>query len=417
MNIADYLKFLDGAKLNFLAIDALSKMLEEAGYTELKEEDRWELQPGDKHYVIKSGTSILAFRQGDTPQSGFSIVGSHADSPGFRIKPCPDMDKAGVALLNTEVYGGPLLATWFDRPLSIGGKLTVATDNPLEPEIVYYQSKEGILFIPSVAIHMNREANKGVEINPQKHTLPVLAMDPDFRLIPYIEEEIGKKVLSHELYLICDAAPQVVGVKGEFYLSGRIDNLGCAHANIEALIRSTEGEKTAVAYVSDNEEIGSMTMQGAFAPFLRDTLLRMVEAAGGDYQDFRRALAKSLMISSDQAHAAHPNYIDFADPTNQPKINGGPVIKVAANGAYTSDAKSIGVFKALAEEVGVPVQTFVNRSDKRGGSTIASITTSKLDIPIVDVGNPVWGMHSAVETAGVKDQEYLTKIMTAFLSK
>lgn len=416
MDFQQYLSFLGRARLNFEAVEALKAMLIDAGYRAFSEGDRWSLSAGDRGFVVKNGTGILAFRIGKKPSAGFSIVGSHSDSPGFRIKPSPDMRRAEVQCLNTEVYGGPLLSTWFDRPLSIGGKVTVATDDPLRPQVRFYTSEPGAVFIPSVAIHMNRDANKGVEINPQEHTLPVISTREDFRLLPEIERTIGAKVLSHELYLISDAAPQVVGWDREFYMSGRIDNLGCAYANIAALIESDDSDRTAVAFISDNEEIGSMTKQGANSPFLRDCLLRIVESQGGDFQDYRMALAESFMISSDQAHAVHPNYAGFADPTNQPRINGGVVIKVAANGAYTSDAVSIAVFRAFAEKAGAPTQTFVNRSDKRGGSTIAAITTSHIDIPIVDVGNPMWGMHSAVETAGVRDQESMANIMRLFLS-
>lgn len=407
----DIKQFFDNSRLNFEAIQNLAKMLDDAGFVELKEDESWKLEAKKKYYVIKNDTSILAFRMGEDVKKGFTIAASHSDSPGFRIKPNPEIVKEDVVVLNTEVYGGPLLSTWFDRPLSIGGKVTVDTGDPLNPKVIKYLSKENIVFIPSVAIHMNREANKGWEINPQEHTLPIVGLNKDFKLIPYIEKEIGEKIISHELYLICNSKFEYVGVDQEFFMTGRIDNLAMAFANINAIINAKEGTKTAVAYVSDNEEIGSMTAQGAFAPFFRETLERIVVASGGNFEDYRIALKNSFMISSDQAHAVHPNFASYADPTNRPRMNEGPVIKIAANGAYTSDANSIAVFRNLAKIAGVKTQTFVNRSDKRGGSTIASITTSKVDIPIVDVGNPVWGMHSAVETAAVKDQEAMEKIM------
>lgn len=413
----DIKTFFDKSKLNFEAMDNLSAMLDEAGFKRLNEEDKWDLKTGGKYYVIKNETSLFAFRMGKDSKNAFTIVGSHSDSPGFRIKPNPEMVKEDVVVLNTEVYGGPLLYTWFDRPLSIGGKVTVDSGDPLKPRVIKYRSKENLMVIPSVAIHMNREANKGWEINPQEHTLPVVGLDKDFKLIPYIEKEIGEKIISHELYLINDNDFEYVGVNDDFFMTGRIDNLGMAFASVNAIINAKGGDKTAVAYVSDNEEIGSMTAQGAFAPFFRDTLERIVVATGGNFEDFRIALKNSFMISADQAHAAHPNFGKVADPTNRPRMNEGPVIKVAANGAYTSDANSIAVFRSLAKIAGVKTQTFVNRSDKRGGSTIASITTSKIDIPIVDVGNPVWGMHSAVETSGVKDQEAMEKIMTTLFEQ
>lgn len=417
MDLKHFMNFLDSSRLNMSAVENLKKELETAGFKEINENEKWNLEGGGKYFITKNESSIMAFRLGHDIKKGFSLVGSHSDSPCFRIKQNPTMNRAFAVCLNTEVYGGPLLSTWFDRPLTVEGKVTVKGESALKPKTIHYKGKDGMIFIPSVAIHMNREANKGVEINPQENTLPVCTMDGDFDLIKSIEEEIGEKILSHELYVVSCEKAHVVGVHGEFLMSGRLDNLAMAYANIMALINAKAGEMTAVAYVGDNEEIGSMTKQGAFSPFLRDTLLRIAVAMGGTYEDYRIALSNSFMISSDEAHAFHPNYQNFADPTNRPVIGKGPVIKIAANGAYTSDAVSIAVFKELANEAGVSTQTFHNRSDKRGGSTIASITTSKIDIPIVDVGNPLWGMHSAVETGGIKDQEDMMKIMEVLLSK
>ncbi|MFR1323583.1 MAG: M18 family aminopeptidase, partial [Ezakiella massiliensis] len=208
----DIKTFFDKSKLNFEAMDNLSAMLDEAGFERLNEEDKWDLKSGGKYYVIKNETSLFAFRMGKDKKKGFTIVGSHSDSPGFRIKPNPEIVKEDVVVLNTEVYGGPLLYTWFDRPLSIGGKVTVDSGDPLKPKVIKYRSKENLMVIPSVAIHMNREANKGWEINPQEHTLPVVGLDKDFKLIPYIEKEIGEKIISHELYLINDNDFEYVGV-------------------------------------------------------------------------------------------------------------------------------------------------------------------------------------------------------------
>lgn len=417
MNLKHFMNFLDSSRLNLSAVKNLKVELEKAGFKELKEWETWKLERKSKYYVTKNDSAILAFRTGSDIKNGFTIVGSHSDSPCFRIKQNPDMKRACVAQLNTEVYGGPLLSTWFDRPLGIEGKVTVKGESPLKPKTIHYKSKDGMIFIPSVAIHMNREANKGVEINPQENVLPVCTMDGDFNLIKYIEKEIGEEIISHELYVVSCEKAHVLGVNDEFLMSGRLDNLAMAYANIMCIINANMGDMTSVAFVGDNEEIGSRTAQGAFSPFLRDSLERICYSLNGNFDDFRIALSNSFMISSDEAHAVHPNYMSYADPTNRPIIGGGPVIKIAANGAYTSDAVSIAIFKELAKEVGVEVQTFQNRSDKRGGSTIAAITTSRVDIPIVDVGNPLWGMHSAVETGGIKDQEDMMKIMEALLSK
>lgn len=417
MDIKHFMNFLDSSRLNISAIENLKKELLDAGFNEISENEKWNLKSGGKYFVTKNDTSIMAFRVGSDIKNGFTLLGSHSDSPCFRIKYNPMMKRAEAMCLNTEVYGGALLSTWFDRPLTVEGFVTIKGESALKPKKIHYKGKDGMIFIPSVAIHMNREANKGVEINAQENTLPVCTMDGSFDLIKYIEEEIGAEVISHELYVVSCEKSHVVGVNDEFLMSGRLDNLAMAYANIMSIIAAKDGKLTAVAYVSDNEEIGSMTKQGAFSPFLRDSLERICYSLGGDYDDFRIALSNSFMISSDEAHAYHPNYSHFADPTNRPIIGGGPVIKIAANGAYTSDAISIAIFKELAKEAGVKTQTFLNRSDKRGGSTIAAITTSKIDIPIVDVGNPLWGMHSAVETGGIKDQEDMMKIMEVLLSK
>lgn len=410
MSFDHYLKFLNECRLNHEAVNELVELLQKEGFKEIKEEEKWSLSIGGKYYLTKNQTSLLAFRMG-RPDNGFILVGSHSDSPGFRIKTNPDMTRSFVQCLNTEVYGGPLLSTWFDRPLSIGGKVCIQSEERPGFKTVFYRSPKGVAIIPSVAIHMNREANKGVEINPQQHTLPVVSLDQTFSLLHEVQETVGGKILSHELYLICDEEARRIGFDRALYCSGRIDNLGNAYAGVAALIGAQETQKTAVVYVADNEEIGSMTKQGAQSAFLKEQLKRIVYAQGGDFQMFRQALARSFMISADQAHAVHPNYGEYADPTNQPQIGHGPVIKIAANGAYTSDAESIAQLKVWAQEAEVPLQTFVNRSDKRGGSTIAAITTTHLDIPIVDIGNPMWGMHSAIETAGVEDQGYMEKLM------
>lgn len=412
-----YLEFLKNSKINFEAINNLKKMLLDAEYKELKECEKWNLEAYGKYFVTKNDNSIIAFRVGKNTSAPFNLVGSHSDSPTFRIKTNPDISALSTTVLNTEVYGGALLNTWFDRPLSIIGKVAAKGKDALHPEIIQFKSEPGICFIPSVAIHMNRDANKGVEVNPQQHTLPVISDVKDFNLIKYIESKINKKIISHELYLAVDFEPTLVGAEKQYYMSGRIDNLGCAYASCKALVDSTKGDNTSLIYVSDNEEIGSLTRQGAMCPFFRDTLKRIVYSGGGTFDDFRVSLSQSFMISADQAHAAHPNYSSYADPTNKPVINEGVVVKIAANGAYTTDCESFAIFSALAEEANEKIQTFVNRSDKRGGSTIASITTGKLDIPIIDIGNPMWGMHSSVETAGVKDQIAMENIMRIFLSK
>lgn len=424
-NAQGLLEFVNSSKTAFQAAYEIKERLDKAGYKELHECDEWNLEKNGKYYVMKNDSAVIAFEvgNGDIEEDGFRLIGAHTDSPGFRIKPNPEMSVEGHYFkLNTEVYGGPILSTWFDRPLSIAGRVIVKGDDAFNPKVLNLNIDENLLIIPNMAIHMNREINKGYEYNAQKDTLPLIGLvNETFEKDNYLLDIIGKNlnidvsdILDFELFLYDRQKGSFVGNDREFYSIGKIDNLGMAFTSIKALVDSDSTPYTKVVYIPDNEEIGSSTKQGAGSPFLRDVLQRIIYNLGGDFEDFSVALAKSFMISSDQAHSLHPNYIEANDLTNFPVINKGPAIKLAASMSYTSDGISSSIYKNICDNAGVPCQYFVNRSDKRGGSTIGPITTANLDINSVDIGNPILSMHSVRELGGVDDNLYLYKSFVEF---
>lgn len=417
----DLIEFLHQSPSAYQAVEVMAEQLRAAGYRELKGQETWSLKEGDKVYYIKSDSSIFAADLGKgTFKEGFRLIGSHSDSPSFRIKPNSEMRSEGFLKLNTEVYGGPILNTWFDRPLSVAGRVAVRSGDLMEPEIRTVDVQRPILYIPNPAIHMNRDVNKGVELNRQTQVLPVVALEAEASEEKIFHQLIAEKlgvaqedILDYELYLYETAKGELVGLNEEFISSKRMDNLSMAHASVKALIES-QGSGIRIAAVYDNEEVGSRTKQGAGSPTLANLLERLVYALGGDRNDYLEALEKSFMISADLAHAVHPNFAEFADPTNRPRINQGPVIKIAANQSYTSDAQSTAVFKGICDKAGVPCQTFVNRSDKSGGSTIGPISSTMLPIRSVDIGNPILGMHSIREFGGVEDHYFVYQAFKVF---
>lgn len=417
----DLIEFLHQSPSAYQAVEVMAEQLRAAGYRELKGQETWSLEEGDKVYYIKSDSSIFAADLGKgTFKEGFRLIGSHSDSPSFRIKPNSEMRSEGFLKLNTEVYGGPILNTWFDRPLSVAGRVAVRSGDLMEPEIRTVDVQRPILYIPNPAIHMNRDVNKGVELNRQTQVLPVVALEAEASEEKIFHQLIAEKlgvaqedILDYELYLYETAKGELVGLNEEFISSKRMDNLSMAHASVKALIES-QGSGIRIAAVYDNEEVGSRTKQGAGSPTLANLLERLVYALGGDRNDYLEALEKSFMISADLAHAVHPNFAEFADPTNRPRINQGPVIKIAANQSYTSDAQSTAVFKGICDKAGVPCQTFVNRSDKSGGSTIGPISSTMLPIRSVDIGNPILGMHSIREFGGVEDHYFVYQAFKVF---
>ncbi|MDU2490260.1 MAG: M18 family aminopeptidase [Clostridium celatum] len=403
------------------------KILDKNGFIEIKEADKWDLKAKGKYYVIKNDSALIAFEvgTGDIEETGFRLIGAHTDVPGFRIKPNPQMISEGKYVkLNTEVYGGPILHTWFDRPLSIAGKVSLKGASPLKPETRLVNINKPLLIIPSLAIHMNREVNEGFKINRQVDTLPLLGLindklEKEDYLMNILAEELQvnkEDILNFELGLYEYEKGMLIGMNEELISSGRFDDLWMVYAGIRALVDSRENSATKVMICIDNEEIGSLTAEGADSTLLNNILERITLGLGKDREGYYRTLANSIMISADLAHAVHPNLGDKHDPTNRPVLEGGPVLKIAASGSYSTDSFNGAVFAGVCEAAGVPFQKFVNRSDVRGGTTIGPVTAANLTIPVIDMGAPVLGMHSIRELASVKDNYYTVKAFTEFFS-
>lgn len=419
------MRFLDASPVNFLAVDTLRSALDDSGFTELNPSDHWDLKPGDKHYIVKNGSALFAFIVGEGPaHTGFKIITAHSDSPGFRIKPRAEMLCEGIVKLNTEVYGGPILYTWFDRPLSIAGRVILRSEDPLHPEARTIFIQRPLLTIPHLAIHFNRAVNEGNPLSKQKDMLPVIGMinnklEADNLLLNLIADEAcvdPDRILDFDLSLYDTTKACLLGINDEFITSGRLDDLSMAHAALMALLESDDMSTTRVIGIFDNEETGSGTKQGAASPVLEHLLRRIVGARGGNEEDFFRAIDRSFMISADNAHGLHPNYPEKHDPTNHPKLGGGPVIKINANCKYMTDADSAAVFRAICEKAEVPYQYFVNRSDIAGGSTLGNILTSQIDLRGVDMGAAIWAMHSVRETASAADHVYTVTAFTQFFN-
>lgn len=419
----ELVNFIDKSPCSYFSVKNTVNKLEEAGFREYKLSEELSFKLGDKGYFVVNDSALLAFNiaSENVEETGFKIIGSHSDSPGFRIKSNPIMKNANVLKLNTEVYGGPIISTWLDRVLSIAGRVCLKGEDPYKPEVRLLNIDKDLLVIPNLAIHMNREINKGFEYNTQKHTLPLLALDTskeldENRLLKIIANELGVKeeyILEYDLYLYDRQKGAIVGEKQEFISVGRQDNLSMLFTSLKAII-DTEAKGINILLCNDNEEVGSRSIQGADSQMLPDILERIVIGLGKGREDYLRALNKSFLISSDMAHALHPNFEDVADPTNRPKLAGGPVIKYAANKSYTSDAYSASVFKGLCRLANVNVQEFHNRSDKAGGSTIGPITETHLSIKGVDIGGPMLAMHSIREFSAVSDVLDFYKVFVEF---
>ena len=406
------LDFIEKSPTAFQAVDEMQKRLTENGFEVLSEKEYWKLIPGGKYLVTRNNSALIAFCIPEKESRVFHIMASHSDSPSFKIKENPEIkvDNSYVKL-NVEKYGGMLMAPWFDRPLSVAGRVIIRRNGGLKEKLI--NIKRDLVMIPNLAIHMNREANNGVSHNPQKDLQPLFAVgNTDRTLLEIIAEQTGVKkedIISHDLFLYNRMPGTIWGADKEFVSSARLDDLQCAFASMEGLLRAQNHESIAVHCVMDNEEVGSGTKQGAASTFLKDTLLRINMGLGRTYEEYLMTLAGSFMVSADNAHALHPNYTDKTDPTNHPVLNKGIVIKFNANQKYCTDAVSAAIFKELCTKAGVPYQTFVNRSDIAGGSTLGNISNTQVPMNTVDIGLPQLAMHSPYETAGVKDTEYLVR--------
>lgn len=425
--VESLLRFMDNSPCNFLAVNTIKGLLNNAGYVERRLDDKMEWKAGDKFYVTKNDSAIFAIKVGrkNPAETGFKIVAAHSDSPCFRIKPNSEIPgEGGIVRLNTEVYGGPILYTWFDRPLSIAGRVICKGEDALHPVTRLVCIARPLMCISHLAIHFNRAVNEGNKLSKQVDMLPIIAkvndsLEADNMLLKLVAAELNvdmAEILDFDLMLYDTEKACTFGLNNEFISCGRLDDLSMAHAAITALLEAKDEDATCVAAIFDNEETGSGTKQGAGSPVLANVLLRLTVAAGGRFDDFGRAIARSFMVSADNAHAFHPNYASKYDPTNHPALGGGPCIKINANCKYMSDAHSAAIFKALCIEAGQPYQYFVNHSDVAGGSTLGNILTGQIDIEGVDVGNPLLAMHSVRETASCADHVAMIEVMKQFFS-
>lgn len=454
-SVQELFSFIEESPSVFHVIENMRNMLDAQGYEQLLESTSWELREGGKYYVIRNGSSLIAFRLPRKEYSGFQIIASHSDSPTFKIKENPEMEVEGTYVkLNVEKYGGMLLAPWFDRPLSVAGRVLVkesaedvtgrvgsgadvadgigadgadgiGTDGAdgigaKRSRIVsrLVNIDRDLLVIPNLAIHMNREVNDGYQYNVQKDLLPLYGMNQEKgTFMKQIAEAAGvqkEDIVGQDLYLYSRAKGSVWGAQEEFISIGKLDDLQCAFASLKGFLASGNGESVPVYCVFDNEEVGSSTRQGAASTFLQDTLIRINEGVGRSDGEYRRSLAASFMLSADNAHAMHPNYVEKTCPTNRPKLNGGIVVKYSANQKYTTDGAAAALFADLCERAGVPFQTFHNRSDMLGGSTLGNLSGNQVAVKCVDIGLAQLAMHSPYETAGAEDTDSLVRVSKVF---
>ncbi len=417
MNTAEkLLTFIKDSPTAFQAVETMKNRFSENGFRELKEEEHWSVEKGGKYFVTRNHSAIIAFTIPEENTDTFHIIASHSDSPSLKIKENPEMAENGYVKLNVELYGGALLAPWFDRPLSVAGRLIVKEAGKICEKLVTVD--RDMLIIPNLAIHMNREANSGYQYNVQKDMLPLYGLESaKGSFFKTVAEAAGVKeedILGHDLFLYNRMPGTVWGSEDEFVSAPRLDDLQCAFSSMEGILAGENKNSICVHCVMDNEEVGSGTRQGAASTFLRDTLLRITLGLGKSYEDYLIALAKSFMISADNAHAVHPNYPEKADPVNRPHINEGIAIKYNANQKYCTDGISAAIFKTFCQEAGVGCQTYVNRSDVPGGSTLGNISNTQVALNTVDIGLPQLAMHSPYETAGVKDTCDFVKLAEVF---
>lgn len=418
---SELLDFIDQSPTPYHVVDNMVKLLKANGFAELKESDQWSLLPGQNYYVTRNGSSIIAFRTGsnDAVKCGIRMVGAHTDSPCLKVKPSPEKTKKGYFQLGVEVYGGALLNPWFDRDLSIAGRVNYSTKyRQLETTLVDFEHPVAI--IPSLAIHLDRTANEERKVNPQQDIPPVLMLtsgDEERSFRELLKEQIKaqddessvEEVLDYDLCFYDTQPGAVVGLEEEFVTAARLDNLLSCFIGMYSLIDS-DNKFTSLLVCNDHEEVGSASAIGAQGPFLRSVLDRLA----GDSQKFTRMIDQSIFVSADNAHGVHPNYADRHDDSHGPILNKGPVIKYNANQRYATNSKTGALFRHLCQKTEVPFQSFAIRSDMACGSTIGPITASELGVQTVDVGVPQWAMHSIRETAGAKDGYYLYQVLKEF---
>ncbi|GGK42051.1 MULTISPECIES: M18 family aminopeptidase [Flavobacteriaceae] len=421
----DLIDFIGKSQSPYHVVKNVKNILLENNFSELNFKNKWAIEKEGKYFVSQNDTSLFAFTVGtsDIASSGFKIVAAHSDSPTFKIKPSPEISVEDKYIkFNTETYGSPILNTWLDRPLSIAGRVSCKGKNSLNPITHLVTIEQPILIIPNLPIHFNRTVNEGIALNKQVDMLPVTALinkdlNKDLLLATKLSEIINvpiEDILEVDLNLYDVAKGSIIGLNNEFICSGKLDDLAMVHAGLSAILDSNNKNSTNVLAIFDNEEVGSRSKQGAGSPILKDVLNRILSIQGENEEDSQRAIYNSFMVSADMAHALHPNHPDKHDPVNRPIINAGPVIKIEGNQKYTTDSNSCAVFEMICKEASIPYQKFVNRSDMLGGGTLGNVSAGQLAISSVDVGNPMWAMHSIRETSGVDDHTYMTKALEGF---
>lgn len=420
----ELIQFINSSPSVYHVVDNIKNILLAQGFVELQEKDCWHVEAAKGYFVTRNDSSVIAFRMPAEKPSGFHVIASHSDSPTFKVKETPEMvveDK--YIKLNTEKYGGMILSTWLDRPLSVAGRIVVK-EKDSQPMVKTVNVDKDLLVIPNVAIHMNRDMNKGFEYNPQVDMLPLMALgskeDSKDMLLKEVARAAGvkeKDILAHDLFLYVREQGRLVGADEEMVISPKLDDLQAVFTSLQAFVSKEPQSFVNVLSVFDNEEVGSATAQGADSTFLQDSLQRICRAMEWSQEEYCRMVAQSFLISADNAHAVHPNHPEKADPTNRPYVGGGIVIKYHGSQRYTTDAVSAAKMKLLCKAAKVHFQTYANRSDVIGGSTLGNISTSHVSFSSVDVGLPQLAMHSAVETAGVKDTAEAIKVFGVFYSE
>ena len=415
--IDDIFEFLQEGVTPYHAAATAAAWLDAAGFTRLEEADYWNLEPGKGYYLVRGGSAVVAWRIPDHAIGGWRITASHSDAPGWKIK-SDTVTNDGCRRLSVEGYGGMNMATWLDRPLTVAGRVLLRTEDGVETRLVHLD--RDLLVIPSLAIHMQRQVNKGHEYNPQIDMQPLWGPEAGRTLTDLVCEELGvrpEEILDQDLQLVTRQAPTVIGPDGEYFMAPRIDDLECAATTLLGFIDAAADTDSACAPVwamLDNEEVGSSSRQGAESSFLRDVLDRILEAIPHSAQMEHRALANSFMLSADNGHATHPNFAAKSDPAAPVRLGGGVVLKYNASQKYTTNALSGGIFRAICEKAGVKVQVFTNRADEPGGSTLGNLQSHTLPIPMADIGLAQLAMHSAVETAAVSDANAMVQAVAAF---
>jgi aspartyl aminopeptidase len=415
------LDFIDASPSPWHAVDSTARQLAAVGFAQLQETERWQLQAGGRYYVVRGGSSIVAFVVGSSPlfDSGFRIVGAHTDSPGLRLKPKPVHVSDGVIRLGVEVYGGPILATFADRDLSLAGRVNVRTNNGMEPRLLRFDAP--LVRLPNLAIHMNRDVNEqGLKLHKQNELPLILGMadggDAQQNFVQQVADRLGvapSDVINMEFNIYDTQKGAFWGADQEFIADSQLDNLASCHAALSALLANPAPDATCIAAFFDHEEVGSESAVGASGSFIGDILERIAAQSGLDGEERRCALARSFFVSADMAHGWHPNFPAAYEPHHRVMVNGGPVIKSNANQRYSTGSETAARFMALCEQAGVPVQHYAHRTDLGCGSTIGPIVAARLGIASLDVGAPMWAMHSLRESAGVLDHAYMIAALSA----